>query len=409
MSELVRVLLAASEKAANIARLIRAETKLFSLLVQEKKGEERNERFVRDFKTLADVLIQESLRHDIGEMYPDMKDNIYGEESNTFSNALGATITVKVEDTPELTAKLLSQVLDGDMDAAKLLAEEVHREIKLDERETSLLPHDLIETYENIGIWIDPIDATNEYIKGSEEFDKICHENLEEEDQVWSAGLHCVTVLIGAFYMNTGQPIIGVINQPFWKYDAAKQKWNGRFFWGLSLGSHSVSTLTRYPLPRNEDNFPKRHTVILSSSEDKALKDKLKTKFNTISSAGAGYKLLCVALGLADVYLLSKDSVHLWDLCGPHCILNSLGGGIYSYKNYCQDSEQVPSGKQCRISYDPHQESNGKEGNFVIKGGILGFRDVQIAASVRECILADIPMTPCYEERETVPDYSDDA
>lgn len=43
------------------------------------------------------------------------------------------------------------------MDAAKLLAEEVHRDIQLDERETSLLPHDLIETYENIGIWIDPI------------------------------------------------------------------------------------------------------------------------------------------------------------------------------------------------------------------------------------------------------------
>ncbi|ODM87819.1 Inositol polyphosphate 1-phosphatase, partial [Orchesella cincta] len=340
------------EKAANIARLIRAETKLFSLLVQEKKGEQKNERFVQDFKTLADVLIQESLRHDIGTM----------------------------RDTPELTAELLSQVLDGDMDAAKLLAEEVHRDIKLDERETSLLPHDLIETYENIGIWIDPIDATNEYIKGSEEFDKICHEDLEEEDQVWSAGVHCVTVLNRGILYDTGQPLSG---GPVGS------------FWGLSLGSHSVSTAYPLPPPSKRRQFSQttnchfklvRRQGIERQVEDKVQHDNIRRG-----------------------RLQAPDSVHLWDLCGPHCILNSLGGGIYSYKSYCQDSEQVPSGKQCRISYDPHQESNGKEGNFVIKGGILGFRDVQIAASVRECILADIPMTPCYEERETVPDYSEDA
>lgn len=35
-----------------------------------------------------------------------MKENIYGEESNTFSNALGASITVKVEETPEQTAEV---------------------------------------------------------------------------------------------------------------------------------------------------------------------------------------------------------------------------------------------------------------------------------------------------------------
>lgn len=86
-----------------------------------------------------------------------MKANIYGEESNTFTNALGATITVKIEDTPELTTELLSQVLDGNMDAAKLLAEEVHKEIQLDERETSLLPHELIDSYASVGVWIDPI------------------------------------------------------------------------------------------------------------------------------------------------------------------------------------------------------------------------------------------------------------
>ena len=59
-------LLKVSEKAANIARVIRQDEHLFKLLVQEKKGSEKNPRFVQDFKTLADVLIQETVKHDIG-------------------------------------------------------------------------------------------------------------------------------------------------------------------------------------------------------------------------------------------------------------------------------------------------------------------------------------------------------
>jgi inositol polyphosphate 1-phosphatase len=62
----LELLLKASEKAANIARVIRQDEHLFKLLVQEKKGSEKNPRFVQDFKTLADVLIQETVKHDVG-------------------------------------------------------------------------------------------------------------------------------------------------------------------------------------------------------------------------------------------------------------------------------------------------------------------------------------------------------
>lgn len=65
-SRLLRVLLKVSEKAANIARVCRQDKALFALLVQEKSAEEKNPRFFQDFKTLADVLIQETIRHDIG-------------------------------------------------------------------------------------------------------------------------------------------------------------------------------------------------------------------------------------------------------------------------------------------------------------------------------------------------------
>ena len=59
--ELLRVILDFSEQASVIARSIREDQTLFKLLVEEKKGETKNERFTHDFKTLADVLIQQLL------------------------------------------------------------------------------------------------------------------------------------------------------------------------------------------------------------------------------------------------------------------------------------------------------------------------------------------------------------
>lgn len=66
LKEFVVELLKVSEKAANLARIIRSEQALFELLVEEKTDNESNKRFVRDFKTLADVLIQECVKQHIG-------------------------------------------------------------------------------------------------------------------------------------------------------------------------------------------------------------------------------------------------------------------------------------------------------------------------------------------------------
>ena len=65
MASLLQLLLHLSEKAANLARSIRSERSLFDLLVEEKTGDQKNKRFVQDFKTLADVLIQELIRHEV--------------------------------------------------------------------------------------------------------------------------------------------------------------------------------------------------------------------------------------------------------------------------------------------------------------------------------------------------------
>lgn len=66
VKNILDALINVSEKAANIARAFRQNEHLFSLLVQEKSIDESNPRFVHDYKTLADVLIQETIRHDIG-------------------------------------------------------------------------------------------------------------------------------------------------------------------------------------------------------------------------------------------------------------------------------------------------------------------------------------------------------
>lgn len=64
---LLESLVIVSEKAANIARACRQEECLFKLLIQEKSAQESNPRFVQDFKTLADVLIQETVKYEIAK------------------------------------------------------------------------------------------------------------------------------------------------------------------------------------------------------------------------------------------------------------------------------------------------------------------------------------------------------
>lgn len=49
------------------------------------------------------------------------------------------------------------------------------------------------------------VDATAEFIAG-----------VKNKDSPDGSGLSCVTVLIGAFIKATGEPVMGVVNQPFY-------------------------------------------------------------------------------------------------------------------------------------------------------------------------------------------------
>ncbi|KAG9462304.1 hypothetical protein GDO78_014412 [Eleutherodactylus coqui] len=205
MSELLQELLRASEKAARIARACRQEEALFQLLIEEKKEDEKNKKFLTDFKTLADVLVQEVIKHDLGKKFPGLEKNVRGEESNEFTNELGEKIIVKVCSSEEETASLLQKVLDDNQLAAQTLARAVHQEVTLTDMALDAVK--VTVPLDNIAVWVDPIDSTYQYIKGSGD--------IQPEAGIYPKGLQCVTVLIGVFLMDSGHPIMGVVNQPF--------------------------------------------------------------------------------------------------------------------------------------------------------------------------------------------------
>nr|CAD7452739.1 unnamed protein product [Timema tahoe] len=363
-------LLKVSEKAANIARVCRQNQHLFKLLVQEKKNEEKNPRFFQDFKTLADVLIQETVKHDIGNQFSDIAGHIYGEETNSFTNTLGDTITVEVQKDQDSTAALLSKVLDGDIIAANLLASEVHRDMVLAEVDTGSvpLPLNLELPLKSMAMWVDPIDSTAEYISGEEIRSPVV--------DIFQSGLRCVTVLIGVFDRNTGTPVIGVINQPFYRQDT--NMWHGRCLWGVSYNGVNYCSL----VPDQGDDIKK--VVVLSRFENSALVSSLNCAgYSLAEAAGAGYKLLCVADGCADAFVLLKSSTYFWDTCGPHALLRSMGGVILDCKSInCMEGEQdglAGNKLNKEISYtcgDQKDKSLGMSA-FSNKGGFVASRDKQ--------------------------------
>ncbi|CAL4091665.1 unnamed protein product, partial [Meganyctiphanes norvegica] len=386
MTELFRTLINFSERAGEIARSIRKEPTLFSLLVEEKGEEEKNIKFAQDFKTLSDVLIQEALRHHIEQMYPSLGPHVHGEESAEFTNTLGENITVRVCETQEQTANLLAKVLDGNMEAASLLAAVVHSEVtaQIDEELIAKIPELPVD---NLGIWIDPIDSTAEYVKGN---------NGNEEGGLFHSGLPCVTVLIGLFHRDTGLPIGGVVNQPFANYCQEKTKWVGEVFWGASYNSSNVFSLPTLSVGKGSTSD--KPLVILSSSEDKSLQEELSKSFQVFYSTGAGYKGLSVVMGMAAAYLCTKGSTYRWDTCAPHSILLAQGGGIVNLQlikkhtdDQCITKEDLES---CQIRY--HQVNPGATAANKLwnnNEGFIAYQDPQLLTNLLQAI-KDPPQEP---------------
>ncbi|KAL3832673.1 hypothetical protein ACJMK2_024295 [Sinanodonta woodiana] len=374
INELFNVLLNVSEKGANIARIIRSESSLLDLLVQEKKGDQKNERFLQDFKTLADVLVQELVRYDLVQQFPGLRGSIHGEESNKFTNTLGESVSVSIKLTREETSSFLATVLNDNKTAADLLSAVVHSPVHISQHLNSDLL-DTVLTVEDIGIWIDPIDSTAQYIQGQV--------GQMNPDGLVIEGLQCVCVLIGVYNKKTGLPVLGVINQPFYKYN--DNRWTGHITWGIHQDHVNVTSFSQ----ESNKSDKKKPILLMSSSESAEMKDIFVQDFDVQFVTGAGYKLLCVSRGLADAYVLTKNSIFKWDCCGPHAVLQASDGGIVKYDGILECLKQTGSLTDMKTVETFHRTSQIKyyepdcpelsgAQKWCNDGGIIAYRSIEV-------------------------------
>jgi len=323
MKEFVKSLISSCQKANNIAVCCRREPELLSLLTQEKVGGEKNSKFDHDFKTLADVLIQETVRFELSQLSSSLGSRIHGEESNVFTNSLGQTTTLELNGCRDTTRDLLLQVLNGNEKVSSLLADEVHREVVLS---NEMLEN--IEQLENtdfdisgVGVWIDPIDGTSQYIKGKEVL----------LDGYPVQGLQVAKVLIGVYSLETGRSLMGVVGSPF------SSNVGEQLVFGSTVGERmvlfpSVGKSTSGTLTEETDSCKPR--LVVGSSENQLLLDQLEKTFQVVRAGGAGHKMMMVLDGQVQLYINSSPSVYLWDTCAPHALLAALGGGVKTFKGF---------------------------------------------------------------------------
>ena len=191
-----------------------------------------------------------------------------------------------------------------------------------------------------------------------------------------------VTVLIGAYRLSTGQPCVGVVNQPF-VTPASGEEYRGQAHWGLCVGGHRATSVTSSQVSRPEEEKPR---VLIGSAEEERIIAALSEHFTVVRAGGAGHKLLMVALGwcintidtsyiinlypgLADVYINSGASTYKWDTCAPHCMLVSLGGGVRGCRQHIGQGGDRQGGGE--LVYNVHMEGADRCNS----GGVIAFRD----------------------------------
>lgn len=205
---------------------------------------------------------------------------------------------------------------------------------------------------------ISPKDSTAEYISGIE----------ETRREISISGLRCVTVLIGAFNQETGEPIMGVVNQPF-VHQNSNGTWSGCCFWGIPHFASVSSGVSP----------SKTRICVVSSSENQNIIKRLQDYggFEIVEASGAGYKILTVIQSLADAYVLTKNSTFKWDTCGPQAILGAQGGGVVVY------DEAVKNNHVVGVSY-----RGGAGGSKCNEGGIIAYRDPGVLDDIIKCLKA---------------------
>ena len=162
---------------------------------------------------------------------------------------------------------------------------------------------------DELTVWIDPLDATQEYTEGKND----------------PSLLQYVTVMICIAIR--GVPIAGIINQPF----------KGVTKWGwVDHGVSSSLKASIVGIGRSGTEDKDKVKVIYSRSHAGQVADVANTAFGKenvlhVPAAGSGYKTLQVAQQQADLYL-HTTRIKKWDICAGNAILNAVGGKMTSLK-----------------------------------------------------------------------------
>eukprot|EP00095_Tigriopus_kingsejongensis_P000748 maker-scaffold273_size229271-snap-gene-1.26 protein:Tk00748 transcript:maker-scaffold273_size229271-snap-gene-1.26-mRNA-1 annotation:"inositol monophosphatase 3" len=153
---------------------------------------------------------------------------------------------------------------------------------------------------DEIDVWIDPLDATQEYTEGL---------------------VHYVTTMVCVAVK--GQPVMGVIHKPFDQVTA----------WGWA-GPNYVSRVVQEDVKNNNPSAHRdlsQSRIIVSRSHAGSVHDVAETAFGKDAkvepAGGAGYKSWEVIKGNQDVYV-HVTLIKKWDICAGNAILNALGGKL---------------------------------------------------------------------------------
>ncbi|CAH8670540.1 unnamed protein product [Schistosoma rodhaini] len=165
--------------------------------------------------------------------------------------------------------------------------------------QSSLPNDDLFVPITDLVIWVDPLDGTQEYTEGLNEY---------------------VSVMICIVLHD--HPIAGIIHQPFLN----------KTYWGW--GSYALSSDLRMAINSRPVHSLKNDLLITYSRShlnESLLKDLTKFVYpkpvHFIPAGGAGFKAISLIKGDADMYI-HPSTTRRWDVCAPQAVLESVGGRL---------------------------------------------------------------------------------
>lgn len=158
---------------------------------------------------------------------------------------------------------------------------------------------------------------------------------------------------------------ISIVNE----FHTSFHRWKGNCYWGFmekDVGTCSIVKETT-----------NKKIIVLSRVEDENVKSKLLgAGFTLVEAAGAGYKILSVALGQVDAYILSKGSTYKWDTCGPQALLRSLDGGIIEFQSFISN----PDSDYMDVKYLPMST------NLSNSNGLIAYRNFETLQTLKSIL-----------------------